>query len=251
MKTHLIVSFFLLLFIGSIKAQPKIIDLTSADYKSQVSKADLNYTSPVVRSEEGIPIGNGRMGTLVWTTPNALHFQINRVDVFAMGNNTNSFPWGHDNYSNGCGFMDIHLTDYGDDVFTGAAFNQHLSVFDGLTTANGNGITSRMLAYVNQDVIAAELDDERNNPSIISIDLRMLRYVMRYDENKNYSLTSNHAVEFKTGFHTATSRLDIRSGRIILTQEFREGDFYSASAVAIEVSGRKSKASYYNESLCA
>ena len=144
--------------------------------------------------------------------------------------------------------MDIHLTDYGDDVFTGAAFNQHLSVFDGLTTANGNGITSRIVAYVNQDVIATELNDKRNNPSIISIDLRMLRYVMRYDENKNYNLSSNHAVEFKTGSHTATSRLDIRNGRIILTQEFREGNFYSASAVAIEVSGRESKASHYNES---
>ncbi|MGA9406140.1 MAG: DUF5703 domain-containing protein [Bacteroidota bacterium] len=248
MKKHLILSFFLLLFIESIKAQPKINDLTCADYESQVSKADLNYTTPVVRSEEGIPIGNGRMGTLVWTTPNALHFQINRVDVFAMGNNTNSFPWGHDNYSNGCGFMDIHLADYGDDVFTGTAFNQHLSVFDGLTTANGNGITSRIVAYVNQDVIATELNDQRNNPSIINIDLRMLRYAMRYDENKNYNLTSKHAVEFKTGFHTATSRLDIRNGRIILTQEFREGNFYSASAVAVEVSGRKSKASYYNES---
>jgi hypothetical protein len=248
MKTNLILILFLLLNIESLEAQIIINDLTSSDYKTLVSKADLNYTTPVVRSEEGIPIGNGHMGSLVWTTPTALHFQINRADVFAMGNNTNSFPWGHDNYSNGCGFMDIHLTDYGDEVFSGKAFNQHLSVFDGLATANGNGITSRILSYVNQDVIAAELNDQRNNPSVINIDLRMLRFQMNYAENKNYNLTSKHSVEFKTGLHTATSHLDIRNGRIILTQEFREGSFYSASAVAIDVSGRKSKASYYNES---
>ena len=30
-----------------------------------------------------MPVGNGRTGSLVWTTPSALHFQINRVDVFA------------------------------------------------------------------------------------------------------------------------------------------------------------------------
>jgi len=28
-----------------------------------------------------MPVGNGRMGSLVWTTPTALRFQINRVDV--------------------------------------------------------------------------------------------------------------------------------------------------------------------------
>ena len=52
MKKHLILSFFLLLFIESIKAQPKINDLTSADYESQVSKADLNYTTPVIQAKK-------------------------------------------------------------------------------------------------------------------------------------------------------------------------------------------------------
>jgi alpha-L-fucosidase 2 len=73
-----------------------------------------------------MPIGNGRMGTLVWTTPSALHFQINRVDLSCMGNNTRSFPKGHTDYSSDCGYMDINVVDYGDDVFTGKAFNQHL-----------------------------------------------------------------------------------------------------------------------------
>ena len=66
-----------------------------------------------------MPIGNGRMGSMVWTTPNALHFQINRVDVFAMGQNTRSFPRGHNDYSSGCGYVDINLVDYGEDVFRG------------------------------------------------------------------------------------------------------------------------------------
>ena len=44
--------------------------------RAVVSRADLLYNAPVARSEEGIPIGNGRMGTLVWTTPSALKFQL-------------------------------------------------------------------------------------------------------------------------------------------------------------------------------
>jgi len=37
----------------------------------------------------------------------------------------------------------------------------------------------------------------------------------------------------------AISRLDIRDGKILLTQEFTEGKFYSASAVAIGVVGAR------------
>jgi trehalose/maltose hydrolase-like predicted phosphorylase len=58
---------------------------------------------------------------------------------------------------------------------------------------------------------------------------------------------SQHVVQVQTGEHSALSRLEIRNGRIILVQEFKEGKFYNASAVAVGVVGRKSKASYYNE----
>ena len=53
------------------------------DLRALISDADLVYDKPVPRSEEGMPVGNGRMGSLVWTTPESLRFQINRVDVYA------------------------------------------------------------------------------------------------------------------------------------------------------------------------
>ena len=58
-------------------AQPRI------DLGRHVSHADITYITPATRTEAGLPIGNGTMGTLMWTTPNAMHMQINRVDVFA------------------------------------------------------------------------------------------------------------------------------------------------------------------------
>ena len=57
--------------------------LVEVDYRALVSQSDLLYQSPAAQSIEGQPIGNGRMGTLVWSTANAIHFQINRGDVFA------------------------------------------------------------------------------------------------------------------------------------------------------------------------
>jgi hypothetical protein len=228
-------------------ARPDASQLMQVNYEPLVSRADLNYDTPVAQSVEGMPIGNGRMGSLVWTTPQALHFQINRVDLFCMGNNSRSFPMGNNAYSSGCGYVDIGIEGYGDEIFTGSAFRQHLSVYDGLTTVVGNGVTARTLAWNDGDVIAVELDDQRNHPSAVNLDLRMLRYAVDYIAQENYVLLSHHATQVQNGAHTAQSRLEIRDGRIILVQEFREGKFYSASAVAIGVVGRESKTSYCNE----
>jgi hypothetical protein len=138
--------------------------------------------------------------------------------------------------------------DFGQDVFTGPAFHQHLSVYDALMTARGQGVSARVLAWHQRDVMAVEIDDQRPQPAPINIDLRMLRYAIQYHERQNWELASRHAVMVRTRSHTAASKLDIRNSRIVLTQEFRENDYYDASAVAIAVVGRKAKAKYVNES---
>lgn len=65
--------------------------LLALNYRKLLERADLSYDRPAARSEEGIPVGNGRMGSLVWTVPDALKFQINRVDVYGNDSYTNSF----------------------------------------------------------------------------------------------------------------------------------------------------------------
>jgi hypothetical protein len=91
------------------------------------------------------------------------------------------------------------------------------------------------------------VDDQRSHPGTINIDLRMLRYAQNFTVKQSPSPLGPHGAEIRTGDHVAISRLDIRDGKILLTQEFTEGNFYSASAVAIGVVGRESKPSYYNE----
>src|SRR3954467_3343236 len=98
--------------------------------RATVGRADLDYRTPAARSEEGMPVGNGRMGSLVWTTPSALKFQINRTDVFGCDAGTVSFPQADSDYAAGCGYVDINLVNAGEDVFTGNKFSQHLSLYD-------------------------------------------------------------------------------------------------------------------------
>jgi len=221
--------------------------LLAVDYRKLVSRADLHYTTPVRRSEEGQPLGNGRMGSLLWTTPSALKFQINRVDVFAENRDTNSFPERHTDYGSGCGAVDIDFVDFGDDVFTQPEFDQHLSVYDGLMTVRGKGVTARAVAWNARDVMAVQIEDRRPQPAGINIDLRMLRYAVQYQEGENYALASRREVKFVTRNHSATSRLMVRDGRIVLTQEFREGDYYNGSAVVIGAVGRRAKAKFVSD----
>ncbi len=227
-------------------AQPST--MLTVDFRKLVSRADLDYTEPVKRSEEGQPVGNGRMGSLVWTAPSALRFQINRVDVYAENRDSYSFPERHSDYGSGCGYVDIDFCDFGDDVFSTPGFRQRLSVYDGMVTVEGNGVSARVLACSDHDVMGVEIDDQRPRPEPIHIDLRMLRYVMQYIAHENYDMTKRHSVKIVSRNHSATSTLGIRNGRIVLTQEFREGDYYNASAVAIGVVGRPAKAKYANDS---
>jgi glycosyl hydrolase family 95 len=221
--------------------------LLDVDYARLVSRADLTYEKPATRSEEGIPIGNGRMGSLVWTTPAALRFQINRVDVYANDSYTNSFFERHTDYCGGCAFVDLNFGDSKGDVFPASGFSQHLSLYDALLTVQGTGVTARILAWHEQDVMALEIDDRRQTPQQVSVSLRMLRYLSQYFGEQLESFARDHVVQVRTRSHTAASRLIIRDDRIVLTQEFREGEYYNKSAVAVGLSGRSAYARLANE----
>ncbi len=199
-------------------------EIVAVDRPALVARADLMLSKPVSRSEEGLPIGNGRMGTLVWTEGDVLRMQINRVDVFGNSCGTSSFPQRNTDYCGGCGFVDISFAgaarnaDEPAKVFTADHCRQHLACYDGMATIEGRGVKVEAQAWMDQDVIAIQITDDRQAGAItpISIDLRMLRPPI--------------VKHFK---HTAKSTFDVRLDRAALTQEFSEGDYFCSSAVAV------------------
>ena len=149
--------------------------LLSVDYEKLVSSADITLNRLVSRREAGMPIGTGRMGSLVWTTPSAMKFQINHTDVYASGGATNSFFHRESDYALGLGFVDINFVDFGPDVFTRQDTRQHLSVYDALLSLEGRGVRARVLGSSGEDVVAVEITDQRDEPLPIRTVLRMLR----------------------------------------------------------------------------
>jgi hypothetical protein len=230
---------------GPPSAAPSTI--LDVNYRRLLGRADLKYDGPAARSEEGIPVGNGRMGSLVWTAPDALKFQINRVDVYGNDSYSNSFFERHNDYCGGCGFVDIEFGELGEDVFPAAGFAQRLSVYDGLLELNGKGITARVLAWPANDVLAVEIDDRRSAPEPIRINLRMLRHAAQYFGQELETFVTDHIVAVQTRNHRALSQLHIKGDRVILTQEFREGNYLNRSAVAIGVVGRGAKPKYASD----
>ncbi|HYC85946.1 MAG TPA: DUF5703 domain-containing protein [Chryseosolibacter sp.] len=206
--------------------------LLAVDFQKLVSRADLVYDQPVARSEEGMPVGNGSMGTLVWTTRSSLHFQLNRVDVFANNSDSDNFFERHTDYCGGVGFIDIDIADEGHDLFLGDSFRQRLRCYDGIVTTAGGLVEASTFVWQEQDVMAVSITDTRDNKQPVYIHLRPLR-----------------APQVRRGDHLAKSMVKVAGNRIILTQEFREDDYYCASAVVVEVSDRRSIASLESETL--
>src|SRR5262245_44690296 len=221
--------------------------LLEVNLRKLLERADLSYDRPAARSEEGIPVGNGRMGSLVWTVPAALKFQINRVDVYGNDCYTKSFFERHSDYAGGCGFVDIEFGDLGEAVFPATGFSQRLSVYDGLLELKGKDVTTRVLAWPAQDVMAVEIDDRRGRPEPLKINLRMLRYASQYFGQELETFAANHIVAIQTRNHRATSQLQIKGDKIILMQEFREGDYLNRSAVAIGITGRSARPKFAND----
>ena len=229
----------------AVTAEPNPAPEEVSALRTRISRADLLYHEPPARSEEGMPLGNGRMGTLVWTTPSQIRFQINRVDVYANNSYTNSFFERHNDYCGGCAFVELDFRGVAAQPFAGPGFHQRLAVYDGLLTLEGAGLRAEMMAASNQDVLAIDVHPAAHMP--VAVRLRMLRHASQYFGARLETFERDHIAAVETRSALALCRLLIEKGDILLTQEFTEDQYYNKSAVAIRILGRTALPGITNE----
>jgi hypothetical protein len=184
------------------------------DYRALVSQSDLIYQSPVGRPVEGQPIGNGRMGTLVWTTPSAICLQINRNDVFAANkNHAGRFMGPVDQCWGACAQIAIDVG--GQPFVAGKAFVQRLSLYEAQVTIAGEAVGVRCFVSAATDLLALEIDDRRSEPQPVRVAVSMWR-----------------APQVTREAHVAQYEFVESADVALVVQRFREKDYHCDSAVA-------------------
>ena len=187
------------------------------DYRALVSQSDLIYQSPAGRPVEGQPIGNGRMGTLVWTTPSAVCLQINRSDVFAVNKeHAGSFTGPVDQCWGACAQIAIDVG--GQPLVAGKAFSQRLSLYEAEATIAGEAVSVRCFVSAIADVLALEIDDQRPEPQSVRLTVSMWR-----------------APEVIRESHVARYEFVDSTDSLLVVQRFHEKDYHCAAAVAARV----------------
>ena len=146
--------------------------MVTIDYAGYLAPIDLHYTKPT-EPIEGIPLGNGKMGSLVWVDKSGslLQFNFGRPDVFFRGSATTT--WTDSSHIDGnskVGRVDIS--------FSGNPFSnnciQHLNTYDGYESLEGANVSARIVAWRDHDVFAIEINDTRSTPSEIAVDLKKI-----------------------------------------------------------------------------
>ena len=199
--------------------------LQAADHLSNrpsLENSDLVYNQPAASPDAGQPIGNGRMGTMVWTSPDAIHLQINRVDVFAVNRDHQGQPGQRGSATDYCGGIASVVVHVGGQPFAPGekSFRQRLSLENAECAIEGMGLQVRCFVSADADVLVMEVDDRRASPERLKVTVSMLRQP-----------------EVRAGENIATCTFSGDQSRIVLTQRFRERDYHNASAVAVGVAG--------------
>lgn len=188
------------------------------DYAQLIARSDLSYTGMIAGGYEGIPVANGRFGGPVWQpSQTTLCMQLNHTDTF-MYNDASS-----ESTTEGGALGQVYV-DFGSAVFSYET-QQHLSLYDGKLSITDENVEISVIAQNDKDAVAIHVNDKRENPQPITVELRMLRQpnVVR-------------------GEFSAISSFDLSNdGVAVLQQVFSEdcasgievNDFYCATAVAL------------------
>ena len=202
------------------------------NYQSLVSSGDVHHKGIITTSRYGMPLGTGSMGSLVWSNnDHSINFQINRVDVFGWNSAATGSLDGHNDNGYGCGFL---VVDLGGNPLTSST-SQHLSLYDGKLAIQGNGVNIEIIGDTHSDVFALKINDTRNYPSSINIDLVMLQ-------------DTNGVI----GTHKTSTKRSNSGGQIRLEQIFEQPsatgytqfNHYCSSAIVADVAGSTGMVTY-------
>jgi len=136
--------------------------INKTNRQNYISKQDLFYDKPVRNSWDGLPIGNGVTGTVVWTRGTAVYMQFNRVDLFATNSSTTATDfdmvspgfYGIHEYRGGLGTL---IIDMGVDTAPGGICLQRLSFYHGTACLESETFKAEIFMAADCDLLCARV----------------------------------------------------------------------------------------------
>ncbi|MCX6229103.1 MAG: DUF5703 domain-containing protein [Bacteroidia bacterium] len=201
--------------------------MITMDYAAYLAPVDLNYTKPSLPIE-GMPVGNGKMGSLVWIdqSGSSIHLNIGRNDVFYRGSATAT--WTQDTHLDGNSKVGHVVINFPEKPFATKA-NQHLDTYNGYERIQGQDVSAKIVAWEDKDVFAIEITDNRPNPKPIEISLNRVRpdtIQNLYNFKSTYSNQNNQILLYQIASEKCNTGIT-------------ENDFYNSSACVLAIQGRK------------
>jgi hypothetical protein len=197
------------------------------DISDLVATGNLQYDRFVEIQPYGMPLGNGRMGGLVWLhegerDTSRIDLQLNHTDIFGFSS-TSDVAKRHQDYCGACGKLAIL---FGGTPFPDSKTRQVLDLYQGQMRITGQDVELCAFASMDHDCLVIILDDRRSEPQDTCIELSMIRPQL-----------------VKTESHVAESWLELDENRMVLKQVFSEPsayaplgeDHYCASALVVSV----------------
>ena len=197
--------------------------LFQVDQRALVSRSDLIYLRPASVPGEGQPIGNGVMATLVWTTPDGVHFLINRTDVMGADNTSENQYNGPTDEFGSVAWASVRVG--GRPFVHWGGFCQRLSLYDGECVIQGEQVTVRCFVASDRDVLILEVEDRRSSPPPLEA-----------------SVTTRRPAERAVGKHVTRCAAGGDESGVFVTQVFQESAYHCAAAVVARIEDRAAKA---------
>jgi hypothetical protein len=130
----------------------------AVDYAGYLSKHNIVFNKPITDSVNGMCMGNGRVGAMVWNT-NGITMQVTGVD--ASQQTTFSQGW-----------VNLTTSPKMDSNYT--TFQQVLSLYDGLiTTRYDTNRTVTIMGSPNSEVLGIHVEDNRAGVKSVSFQIKM------------------------------------------------------------------------------
>ncbi len=199
-------------FIGSAHSE------LSSPIGTLLERSNPVYTAPVERALQGLPIGNGVLGTMVWTPryEGGMVYQLNRVDAWAADSLSSYNPYQNNTIPS---LARLVIRPKPRLALDGKGFSASLSMGDGVVTVreegDGGAFVGRSFVAADRPVLVVDLTDTRKGASGATVGVGQWRIPLDAD------LDAAARNAYGSGkFPGSGPKITVAENRVVVTEVF-------------------------------